>query len=135
MDTPEASAVTGSHVLVHGLNGVAARHLAVLLVHIVGARARIVADPDTKVLDLERVLLVDLQSPSEHSSVLFYSSPLFHVLLHRLRSTHLVEADDLAVGLLNLLQLGEEVPEAALRDDIVWREDAHAVELRVWVRI
>lgn len=49
-----------SHVLVHGLYGVAARHLAVLLVHVVRAGAGVVADPDTEVLDLGWALLVDL---------------------------------------------------------------------------
>lgn len=43
--------------------------------------------------------------------------------------SYLVQADDLAVGLLDLAQLGEEVPETALGDDIVGSEDAHAVEL------
>jgi hypothetical protein len=52
--------VTGGHVLVEGDDGVASGHLSVLLVHIVGTRARVVSDPDTEVLDLERVLLVDL---------------------------------------------------------------------------
>ena len=40
-----------------------------------------------------------------------------------------VEADDLTVGLLDLLQLHEEVPEAGLGDDIVGGKDAHAVQL------
>jgi len=58
--TPEASPVAGSHVLVHALDSGATIHLAVLLVHVVGAGARVVAQPDTEVLDFERVLLVDL---------------------------------------------------------------------------
>lgn len=37
-------------------------------------------------------------------------------------------ADDLAVSFLDLLELAEEVPEARLGDDVVEREDAHAVE-------
>lgn len=60
MDGPETGAVTGSHVLVEGLDGVGAGHLTVLLVHVVGTRARVVADPDAKVLDLLWALLVDL---------------------------------------------------------------------------
>jgi len=60
VDGPEAGAVTGGHVLVHGLDCVGAGHIAVLLVHVVGAGAGVVADPDTEVLDLLRVLLVDL---------------------------------------------------------------------------
>lgn len=61
VDRPEPCAVTGSHVLVERLNGIGSRHLAVLLVHVVGTGARIIADPDAEVLDLERALLVDLQ--------------------------------------------------------------------------
>jgi hypothetical protein len=60
VDVPEARAVTGGHVLVERVDGLSAGHLAVLLVHVVGARARVVADPDTEVLDLQGVLLMDL---------------------------------------------------------------------------
>lgn len=60
MNLSEAGAVTGSHVLVQGIDGVRPGHLAVLLVHVVGAGARIVTDPDTEVLDLLGALLVDL---------------------------------------------------------------------------
>ena len=66
MDSPEASAVAGSHVLVERLDGVGAGHLTVLLVHVVGAGTRVVADPDTEVLDLQRVLLVDLFTIYQH---------------------------------------------------------------------
>lgn len=62
MDASEARAVTGGHVLVHGLDGVGAGHVAVLLVHVVGTGARVVADPDTEVLDLLRALLMNLQA-------------------------------------------------------------------------
>ena len=60
VDRPEAGTVTGGHVLVEGLDGVGAGHLTVLTVHVVSAGAGVVADPDANVLDLERVLLVDL---------------------------------------------------------------------------
>jgi len=106
VDRPEAGTVAGSHVLVESDDGLASGHLTVLLVHVVGAGARVVSDPDTEVLDLERVLLVDL-----------------------------VQADDLTVGLLDLAELGQEVPETALGNDIVGSKDAHAVELRARVRI
>jgi hypothetical protein len=62
VDGTETGAVTGSHVLVEGLNSVGAAHLAELLVHVVGAGARVVADPDTEVLDLEGTLLLDLDT-------------------------------------------------------------------------
>lgn len=43
--------------------------------------------------------------------------------------TYVVQADDLAVGLLDLLELGQEVPETGLGDNLIGSEDAHAVEL------
>ena len=64
VDGPETGTVARGHILVEGLDGVAARHLTVLLVHVVGTRTRVVADPDTEVLDLEWVLLVDLRQTS-----------------------------------------------------------------------
>ena len=41
---------------------------------------------------------------------------------------HLLHADDLAGGLLHLLELGEEIPEAALGHHCVGGEDLHLVE-------
>lgn len=43
---------------------------------------------------------------------------------------YLVHGDDLAVCLLDLAELGQEVPEAGLCDNIVGSKDAHAVKLR-----
>lgn len=60
VDGPEAGTVAGSHVGVEGLNGICSGQLTVLLVHVVCTRTRVVSDPDTEVLDLEGVLLVDL---------------------------------------------------------------------------
>jgi hypothetical protein len=60
VDGAETGTVTGSHVLVESLNSVGAGHLAELLVHVVGAGAGVVTDPDTEVLDLEGTLLIDL---------------------------------------------------------------------------
>ena len=44
-------------------------------------------------------------------------------------SAHLVDGNDLTVGLLHAAQLAHEVPEAAARDDVVPREQVHAVHL------
>lgn len=52
--------MSGSHILVHCLNSIGSRHLTVLLVHVVGARAGVISDPDTEVLDLQWALLGDL---------------------------------------------------------------------------
>jgi hypothetical protein len=60
VNRPETRSVAGSHVLVERIDGLCPGHLAVLLVHVVGTRARVVADPDTEVLDLLGSLLVDL---------------------------------------------------------------------------
>ena len=100
LDRPEAGTVAGSHVLVEGLDGGSTRELTELLVHVVGTATRVITDPNTEVLDLQRALLVDD-----------------------------VKADDLAVGLLDFLELRKEVPEARLGDDLVRRKDAHAVDL------
>lgn len=62
MDGAKAGTVTSSHVLVEGLNSLGPAHLTELLVHVVGTGARVVAEPDTEVLDFERALLVDLAS-------------------------------------------------------------------------
>ena len=76
VDRPETSTVAGSHVLVETLDGVGAGEVTELLVHLVGAGARVVANPDAKVLDFERLLLVDLAGRGQPRSVLPYGLPL-----------------------------------------------------------
>lgn len=44
--------------------------------------------------------------------------------------TYDVERNNLAVGLLDLPELAEEIPEPRLGDNVVGRKDAHAVQLR-----
>ena len=61
MDRPETRTVAGGHILVEGLDGVCTAELTELLVHVVGSRAGVVSEPDTEVLDLERLLLMDLR--------------------------------------------------------------------------
>ena len=74
----------------------------VLAVHVVGAGAGVVAEPDAEVLDLQRLPLLDL--------------------LH---------GHDLARGLLELPQLPQEVPEAGLGHDGVRSEDPHSEQRKV----
>ena len=64
LNRPETGSVTGGHILVESIDGGNAGHLTVLLVHVVGTGARVVADPDAKVLDLLRALLVNLEQVS-----------------------------------------------------------------------
>jgi hypothetical protein len=61
LNAPEPGTVTGGHVLVEGLDGGDAGKGAELLVHVVRAGTRVVTKPDTKVLDLEGLLFVDLE--------------------------------------------------------------------------
>ena len=106
MDRPETSPVPRRHILVQTPDRIRTRELTELLVHVVGTATRVVTDPDTVVLDLQRALLVDD-----------------------------VKTDDLAVGFLDFLELRKEVPEARLGDDFVGREDTHAVELGRGLRL
>lgn len=50
-------------------------------------------------------------------------------------STYGVQADNLAVGLLQLAERSHEVPEARLGHNGVGRKDAHAVQLGRGVRL
>lgn len=60
MDRPETSTVAGCHILVEALYGISPSELTKLLVHVVGARTRVIAEPDTKVLDFQWPLLMNL---------------------------------------------------------------------------
>ena len=53
--------MTGCHVLVAGMDGIGSSELTELLVHVVRAGSRVVAEPDAKVLDLQRLLFRDLE--------------------------------------------------------------------------
>lgn len=68
VDGAEAGTVTGSHVLVQRVDGISSAELTELLVHVVGAGAGVVTQPDTEVLDLGGTLLGDLQSISSSVS-------------------------------------------------------------------
>lgn len=91
--------MAGSHVTVALGDCVADGQITVLAVHVVGARTRIVTQPDAEVLDADGSALVDL-----------------------------LDRDDLTGGLLELLQLAQEIPETRLRDNVVRSEDSHLVE-------
>ena len=68
MDRAEAGTVPGSHVLVKALDSIGTRELTEFLVHVVCAGTGIVTQPDTKVLDLQRFLLMDLcDKNAEHN--------------------------------------------------------------------
>ena len=105
VDRPEAGTVAGSHVLVESLDGVNTAELTELLVHVVGARARVIAEPYAKVLDLEGLLLGDLESRVFGS---WLAIP-FRLPLEGCKGlqddTNDVHTDDFTGGLLDLLEL------------------------------
>ena len=82
-----------------------------------GSRARVISDPDTEVLDLQGVLLVDLY---EISALSKSNAPHMY--------TYHLDADDLTGGLLDLLETSQEVPVSGLGDRRVGSEDGHSVE-------
>jgi hypothetical protein len=104
VDGAETSTVPSSHVLVQALHGIGTGEVPVLLVHVVGTRTGVVAKPDTKVLDLERLLFVND-----------------------------IDTNDFTGSLLDLLQLPQEVPVPRLGDDLVRSKNSHPINFGVWV--
>ena len=51
----------------------------------------------------------------------------------RKEPTYNVDADDLTVGLLDLSELHQEVPETRLCNNSVWGKNSHSVQLWRWV--
>jgi len=70
VNRPEPGAMSRGHVLIHCLHGGASGHLAVLFIHVVRAGARVVADPDTEVLDFLRLLLRNLERMYQYAAAL-----------------------------------------------------------------
>lgn len=99
LDSVGTGTVTGSHIAVALGDGGSDSQVTVLAVHVVGAGTRIVTQPDAKVLDLQRGPLGDL-----------------------------LAGHDLSGGLLELVQLAQEVPETGLGHNVVWGEDPHFVQ-------
>jgi hypothetical protein len=57
--------MAGGHVLIESLDSISTGELTILLVHVMCPGARVIADPDAKVLDFERFLLRDLMIKKE----------------------------------------------------------------------
>ena len=88
----------------HGVHSVRQRELAVLLVGVVRSRARVIAEPDAKVLDTDWALLANL-----------------------------VHSNDLTVRPLHTAHAAHEVPEATAGNDLVLCEQVHAVHFALRV--
>lgn len=76
------SAMAGSHVAVALGDGTADGQVAVLTVHVVSSRTRVITQPDAEVLDLQWSLLILA-----------------------------LDGDNLTGGLLEFAQLAQEIPE------------------------
>lgn len=99
LDVSSAGAMARCHFSVHLINGSGEGGRTVLLVHVVRSRARIISNPDAKVLDNVGVLLEDL-----------------------------MHFQALTVGTLDLLHAGQVVPEAGLGHRDAGSEQLHAVK-------
>jgi hypothetical protein len=60
VNSVETSTMLSSQILVASDNSIRASQFTIFLVHVVGSRARVISDPETKILDLRRLLFKDL---------------------------------------------------------------------------
>lgn len=104
LDRSGTATVAAGHLVVELGDGAGEGEVTELAVHVVGAGAGVVTEPDAVVLDGAGVLLDDLGA-----------------------------VEDLTGGLLHLAELVEVVPELGLGDDGVGGEEDHPVGLRVGV--
>ena len=104
LDGSGTAAVTAGHLVVQLGDGTGEGEVTELAVHVVGAGAGVVTEPDAVVLDDAGVLLGDLGA-----------------------------VEDLTGGLLHLAELVEVVPKLGLGDDRVGGEEDHPVSLGVRV--
>lgn len=104
LDALVTRSMSAGHVVVEHVDGAVQRNVAILTVHIMGAAARVVLHPHTKVLDISAVRLGDF-----------------------------VDVENLAGGLLHLSHLVHEVPEARLSHHFILRKDLHAISRRVLI--
>lgn len=95
LDVRPADTVASGELRVHLLDGTGEAGVPILLVHVVGTGAGVVANPHTKVLHGLWVLLVDLVHGEDLSSGGLYPSELGHKVPEAGTSTHLILGEDL----------------------------------------
>jgi hypothetical protein len=119
VDGPETSTVASRHILIKGFHCIRASKLAELLVHVVCARARVIAKPYSKVLHLQRLLFVNLTKKKKKNNrrarraqrgqsrcdvvSIPVRLPLEGCMGQRGIGTDNVHSNDLSIGLLDLL--------------------------------
>lgn len=96
LDRAEPSTVATRHLRVELVNGASESQVTILAVHVVGAGAGVIFEPDGVILD--------------DAGVAF---------------NKLVDVQNLARGLLHFVHLVQKVPEAGLGHYFVWRKDLH----------
>ena len=98
-----------------------------------GAGARVISDPNSKVLELKGSLLKNLYP----IRVLFRSSSIVIKSFTKAESdsSYLIQRHDLSSTLLNLPQLLQEIPETRLGNNLVVGEETHTVEFWSGVRL
>jgi len=99
--------VPGSHVLVEALDSVGTRELTEFLVHVMCTGTRVVTDPDAKVLDLYGPPFVDLHQKAKRNAKCqrMYRQSRPSATWTAAWETYGGDANDLTIGLFNLLQL------------------------------
>jgi len=102
LDRSRSGTMASSHIAVALSDGSSSLGVSVLTVHVVRSRSRVVSYPDTKVL---------------HNSGGFLSN-----LFHR---------DDLSGSLVDLLVVGNEIPESRFGSDWVGSKKSHTVDRSV----
>jgi len=99
LDGVVPGSMPGSHIDVTGGNSLLNRQVTVLPVHVVGSRSGVISQPDSVILHLLWVLLIDT-----------------------------LTGDNLTSGLLELTQLTQKVPKPGLSNDMVGSKDSHPVQ-------
>ena len=96
-----------SHILVEALDSIGTSEFTELLVHVVCTRTRIVAEPDTEVLDLQRLLFMDLKLRRiERRLVSSHSACHLNGCKGQQRDdTHNIDTKDFTAGFLDFLEL------------------------------
>jgi len=140
VDATETCAMASGHVLVQALDSVGTSEFSELFIHVVRATARVVTNPNAKVLHFERFALVNLMYPHQSLCRIYMKairrtvfsptiSPfVFLTFFSLLLKKVLIKMCSMRLRWRNS---PEEVPEPTLGNDFIGCKDSHAVKLRV----
>ena len=144
LDGVRSSSVLGTHITVHLCNRSSGGQISVLSVHVVSTTSWVVSEPDGKVFNLQWLSVIDLSDKlmyyffADQYLVYLYIRWLggfgsVHISLTIKYKTHLITCNDFTSSLLDILQVGNKVPESALSLDGVWSKDFHLVKWWAWL--